>query len=45
MAQWVEINYKGEFLFLSTYRKVMSTSPSRLEAHAGFFRLSIKGEI
>ena len=26
------------------YRKVASTSPSCLEAHAGFFRLSIKGK-
>ena len=26
------------------YRKVASTSPSCLEAHAGFFRLSMKGK-
>ena len=26
------------------YRKVASTSPSRLEAHPGFFRLSMKGK-
>ena len=26
------------------YRKVKSTSPSRLEAHADFFRLSMKGK-
>ena len=25
--------------------KVVSTSPSRLEAHVGFFRLSMKGKI
>ena len=25
------------------YHKVASTSPSRLEAHAGFFRLPMKG--
>ena len=30
------------FLILITYRKVASTSPSCLEAHAGFFRLSLK---
>ena len=28
----------------SEYRKVASTSPSRLEAHADFFRLSMKGK-
>ena len=27
----------------SIYRKVTSNSPSGLEAHAGFFRLSMKG--
>ena len=28
-----------------TYRKVVNTSPSCLEAHAGFFRLSMKGNL
>ena len=28
-----------------TYHKVASTSPSLLEAHAGFFKLSIKGKL
>ena len=28
-----------------TYRKVVSTNPSRLIAHAGFFRLSMKGKL
>ena len=27
------------------YRKVESTSPSCLEAHAGFFRLSMRGNL
>ena len=32
------------FLILITYCKVASTSPSCLEAHAGFFRLSMNGK-
>ena len=28
-----------------TYHKVASTSPFLLEAHAGFFKLSIKGKL
>ena len=31
------------FVYFGTYRKVCSTSP--LEAHDGFFRLSMKGKI
>ena len=31
------------FAFASIYRIVASTSPSRFEAHAGLFRLSMKG--
>ena len=30
-------------LFLSIYRKIASSNMSRLEAHAGFFRLLMKG--
>ena len=39
--QCVEVICEGVF----NYRKVDSTSPSHLEAHAGFFRLSMEGKL
>ena len=37
-------NVKRYQHIIHIYRKVASTSPSHLEAHAGFFRLSMKGK-
>ena len=41
-VQCIDINSEGAFLFLK-YRKVASSNTSCLEAHAGFFRLLMKG--
>ena len=37
------INLYSLFLNRNTYRKVASSNTSRLEAHAGFFKLLMKG--
>ena len=43
-AQWVEIIYGAVFwVFFLFNCKVTSSNTSRLEAHAGFFRLLMKG--
>ena len=39
MPQWL----LALLIFWPTYRKVASSNTSRLEAHAGFFRLLMKG--
>ena len=40
---FAELVWPEEDAPYSSYRKVRSTSLSRLEAHAGFFRLLMKG--
>ena len=47
MYFWLKYKYvqrKNHGGHCFTYHKVASTSPSCLEAHAGFFRLSMKGK-
>ena len=41
VTQWVQIFSEGVFFFIT--RRIASSNTYRLEAHAGFFRLLMKG--
>ena len=45
LMKFVSVLTRLEYVEAFLYCKVASTSQSRLKAHAGFFRLSMKGKL
>ena len=43
MANRIQTKWQIDFTYRNEYHKVASSNKSRLEAHAGFFRLLMKG--